>query len=248
MESKDTLGDRMKGYEEEGHWIHSVDPSKPWIARLDGRSFSRFTKQLGLAKPFDVSFRLLMLSLAKSLKDEFNASFAYSQSDEITLIFPAIDYENGQQNVFGGKVQKLNSVMAGYASAKFVRLLDVFFPNADKEKTPHFDCRIFNVPSETEASNCLIWRVKDSYRNAVSMIAQANFSHKELQGKKREDMIRMLSEKDIELTDFPEEYMYGFYLNKDGFQLILSDFVELANREDVIFRGESPIFRDNFLD
>ena len=48
----ESLGDRMKDYEKQQ--LQFIPPDWPFIVRLDGNSFSKFTKQL--KKPFDDIF------------------------------------------------------------------------------------------------------------------------------------------------------------------------------------------------
>ena len=59
------------------------------VARLDGRGFTQLTKDIHqFQAPFDPRFRDLMLGAAEALVTEFNAIYAYTQSDEISLLFP----------------------------------------------------------------------------------------------------------------------------------------------------------------
>lgn len=44
----------------------------------------------------------------------------------------------------------------------------------------NFDSRVFILP-EDEVVNYFLWRQQDATRNSISMVAQANFNHKELQ-------------------------------------------------------------------
>ena len=73
--TKDSLGDRMKSYEAFTCDIKLI-PRLPIIARLDGKSFSTFTK--GLSS--------LMVETTKKLVEHSNANCGYTQSDEITLV------------------------------------------------------------------------------------------------------------------------------------------------------------------
>ena len=82
MSSKDNLGDRIKQYERietRGKLI----PMLPTVVRLDGRSFSKFTKSF---EPFDEDMLQAMVATTKFLVEESNAVIGYTQSDEITLI------------------------------------------------------------------------------------------------------------------------------------------------------------------
>jgi tRNA(His) 5'-end guanylyltransferase len=72
-----------------------------------------------------------------------------------------------------------------------------------------FDSRCFNIPVE-EVTNCFIWRQQDATRNAIQMLGQCNFSHKELHGKSCSDIQDMLIEqKSINFNDMPTEFKRG---------------------------------------
>ena len=78
-----------------------------------------------------------------------------------------------------------------------------------------FDCRVFNVPNKQEACNVLMWREMDATRNSISAAAQANFSHKELQGKSKSEMMEMLfQKKNINWNDYPSYFKRGVYWQK----------------------------------
>lgn len=210
---RDSLGDRMKEYEEQTTGQH-LYTDEPVIVRLDGRAFHTFTR--ALEKPYDVSFGLVMTEVARLLAVETNARIAYVQSDEITLVLLA---SGNSEIYFAGKVFKIVSSLAAQASAQFNRLLPLAFPAGSKVlsfdwRLPTFDCRAFNVPTKEEAVNNLIWRQADARRNAVSMAAQANFSHKELQGKNSEAMLEMLEDKGINYDGYPSAMRLGTFVQR----------------------------------
>ena len=65
-----------------------------------------------------------------------------------------------------------------------------------------FDSRCFNIPKE-EVTNYFYWRQQDATRNSIQMVGQANFSHRELNGKSCNDIQEMLHEqKGINWNDF----------------------------------------------
>ena len=77
------------------------------------------------------------------------------------------------------------------------------------EKGAMFDARCFNIPEE-EVTNCFIWRQQDATRNAIQMLGQCNFSHKELHGKSCNDIQDMLmTQKGINFNDMPTEFKRG---------------------------------------
>ena len=95
---KSALGSRMKWYEK--RYSHQVMPMIPVLARVDGRSFSRFTK--GLGRPYDERMSKLMVAVTKFLVEETNARCGYTQSDEISLVW--LTEDPNAELFFGGKL------------------------------------------------------------------------------------------------------------------------------------------------
>jgi len=186
------LGDRMKQYE-------SVTTAQRFkqedvvIARLDGRSFSSFTRTLKKRGPFHSGFTDTMKAVTQHLVEAYNPVIGYTQSDEITLVFI-----NGSksEHPFGGRVFKIQSLMAADASVYFGSLLPVNMPEKIGTQ-PVFDCRCFTVPSKKEAYECIVWRRQDGYRNAVSTVAREYFSDKELHSIRKEEQLSMLMSKGV---------------------------------------------------
>src|SRR6185437_13588303 len=183
MRPDDEFGNRMKAYEaQETH--RRLDPHFPIYARIDGRSFTRFTR--GMDRPFDLRMTHAMIETTKYLVQSTHALVGYTQSDEISLIWLADAPES--DIFFSGKVQKMVSVLASMAAAKFARAI----PPQFADRLPHFDCRVFQIPSRTEAANVFLWRAMDARKNAISMVAQSRFSHRQLHGKDQKAMMAML--------------------------------------------------------
>jgi len=124
---KDELGDRIKEYENVSN-IKLMRKSYT-ILRLDGKAFHSYTK--GLDKPFDMGFIDDMDETAKYLCQNIQgAKFGYVQSDEITILLT--DFDNINTNAwFDNKVQKMCSVSASMATAKFNQLRLVRYFSGD---------------------------------------------------------------------------------------------------------------------
>ena len=75
-------------------------PHLPVVVRLDGVGFRHFTKDLRV--PFDVRFTRSMISMAADLVSKFNASIAYTISDEVTLVIPPAEFPGGPKQNSGG--------------------------------------------------------------------------------------------------------------------------------------------------
>jgi tRNA(His) 5'-end guanylyltransferase len=182
----------------------------PVCARLDGRAFHSFTR--GLERPYDRNFSELMLEVLKYLVEETGACMGYTQSDEISLIFRGSTLES--QIFFDGRIHKMVSTLAAMASVKFNRIMPSYLPEKKHTKMPTFDCRVWEVPDRTEATNVLVWREQDATKNSISMAAQSVFSHKALHGKNCSDMQDMLMEKGINWNDYPDFFKRGVYVQR----------------------------------
>ncbi len=134
---------------------HSVLPGIFMVARIDGRSFTRLTKEVHeFEAPFDVVFRDHMLTTTEHLMScGFKVVYGYTQSDEISLVL------HRDEDSFDRKLRKLNSVLAGEASAKFSLSLG---------DLGAFDCRISQLPTAAKVVDYLRWRNEDAHRNALN--------------------------------------------------------------------------------
>lgn len=196
----DNIGDRMKTYENVTRFY--VPHRTHTILRLDGCHFHTYTK--GLNKPFD-----------KQLMDDLNtttlkvlgmfqgAKLAYVQSDECSILLTDYDTIN-TSTWFDGNVQKIASVASSMFSSEFnklryQRIIETQSMNllGSVCKTAYFDCRVFTIPERTEVMNYFIWRNLDCIRNSISSVAQSLFSHKELDGKKSNDKLKMIESKGV---------------------------------------------------
>ena len=149
----DDLDEKMRRFETAHD--HCVLPEVFMVARLDGRGFTRLTKEIHkFEAPFDTKFRDLMTSTVEHLMGcGFRVLFGYTQSDEISLLLHRDD------DLFDRKLRKLNSVLAGEASAFFSLRLG---------STACFDCRISQLPTERLVVDYFRWRQEDAARNALN--------------------------------------------------------------------------------
>jgi len=124
-----------------------------WIVlRVDGRGFSRFTATR-FQKPFDAAFHALMLQTAQTLLEDLQGSYAYTESDEISVLFPP------GWDQFDREVEKLVSISAGIATAAFTHAAG----------TPaHFDSRVWLGTSGEDVVDYFRWRQDDATRCALN--------------------------------------------------------------------------------
>lgn len=243
MSDHTSLGDRMKQYEEPSINRRAFK-GQPLIARLDGNNFHTFTK--GLKRPYDERLSELMIGLTEALVDRYSAVIGYTQSDEITLAwFTPTGLTTGDYP-FSGRFQKLESLLAGFASAWFTsKLREGTIP----EKTDQlvcFDCRAFVVPNRREAYHTFLWRQLDATKNAISMAAQAHFSHKTLQHLHGGQMKNLLlSEKGINFDEYPSFFRRGTFVRRARDERILTP--EQLARIPEKYRPTGPVTR-SFID
>lgn len=211
MTSKDELGDRMKAYEAT-QTDQRFDPTLPVYARIDGRGFSKFTKNM--QRPFDVRMNRCMIETTKYLVEHTHAAIGYVQSDEISLTWAE------GKHFFAGRIQKSCSTLAGMTAAKFaVEYANQF--GYMSNKFPHFDCRVLSMPSRVETANMFLWRTLDARKNAISMAARHFFPHSLLQNKSSQDMIKLLSTVGAYMDDYPIEFTQGIFVKRQAEQVIL---------------------------
>jgi tRNA(His) guanylyltransferase len=149
----DDLDSKMRLFETAHDFC--VLPGIFMVARLDGRGFTRLTKEVQkFEAPFDTRFRDHMVNTVQHLMDcGFRAIYGYTQSDEISLLF------HRDADSFERKLRKFDSVLAGEASARFSLSLNAM---------ACFDCRISQLPTEPLVVDYFRWRQEDAVRNALN--------------------------------------------------------------------------------
>lgn len=236
----DALGDRMKSYYEDRYRFY-LTRRTPVIIRIDGNAFHTFTR--GLDRPFDFDFMQMMQETTVSLCQNIQGCVGgYVQSDEISLLL--IDYNTINTDAwFDYNLQKITSIAASRATMTFNGLVRSFVERHEKlidicaqqggayyldEELKHiikyklwepkidkamFDARAFNIPKE-DVTNYFIWRQKDATRNSIQAAGQAQFSHKELNGKSQSDIQEMLFQKGINWNDYSTVEKRGSFIRK----------------------------------
>jgi len=149
----DELDTRMRVFETAHD--HCALPGLYLVARLDGRGFTRLTKEVHpFEAPFDERMRDLMTATVTHLLGcGFRIAYGYTQSDEISLLL------HPDETTFGRKLRKYTSVLAGEASAAFSLKLGA---------VGVFDCRISQLPRAQDVVDYFRWRQEDASRNALN--------------------------------------------------------------------------------
>ena len=229
MKMKNPLGDRMKDFYED-RTRYKLARRTNTIIRIDGKAFHTYTK--GLKRPFDQGLMEDMDKTTEYLCQNIQgAKFGYVQSDEISILIT--DYDDITTHAwFDGNLQKMASIAASLATAKFNQLRmarfcmnegihpkyrdESFIHTKEIEcfKLAHFDARVFQIPYQEEVINYFIWRQQDATRNSISSVAQSLYSAKELHGKKTSDMQEMIFQKGINWNDYSPREKRGSVIRK----------------------------------
>lgn len=206
-----SIEDRMKRYESVSKYF--LPRRVPVIIRVDGRAFHTLTRKMFM-KGYDKNFIEKMQQVALFMRENISGCyFCYSQSDEISFLLT--DYKTiSTEPWFGYNLQKIVSISASLASSAF----------SDLCKTRvTFDSRAFSISAD-DVCNYFIWRQQDATRNAIQMLGQEHYSHKNLYGKNCSEIQEMLfSQRNINFNDCTTVRKRGFCVVKDKLKGIILD-------------------------
>jgi tRNA(His) guanylyltransferase len=146
----DSFEKRMRSQE----YFHNLRllPGAWVVVRLDGRGFSRFTESR-FEKPFDLKFHQLMVQTTQALIEELHGIYAYTESDEISLLFrPDWDW-------YDRSLEKIVSVSASIAGATFTLAA---------QTVAVFDSRVWLGTNSSQVVDYFRWRQADATRCALN--------------------------------------------------------------------------------
>jgi tRNA(His) 5'-end guanylyltransferase len=267
--SKIALGERMKFYEKL-EFSH-VPPYQPFLVRVDGNCFSKYTS--AFPKPFDLGFSRAMINASNELLKYFNARTVFVCSDEITLIFSSVcsknEYDDLISNdgivpthIYAGRRSKIESLVAAKATSLFNNFMNeeidvaislkgfglVYLDSAVqrvRQREAIFDARmiLFPVGNEIEIVNNIIWRSSyDCYRNTVTSYGRYIFGDKVIRNKNCGEIIEMMKEKAFDFSSqVPFHYKYGTFCKKIAVKMV-------NDKGEEYMRSKSYNFCVNLID
>lgn len=224
--NSDDFEARMRGFE----YFHALRllPETWTVIRVDGRSFSKFTES-GFDRPFDIRFRDAMVKAAQALLKEFHGLYAYTESDEISILFPP------DWTLFDRELEKVVSISAGIASSAFTLAIG---------KPAHFDSRIWLGTSKSLVVDYFRWRQSDAGRCALNgwcywTLRKAGKSVKDatarLENKSPAFKNELLFQHGINFNDLPQWQRRGIGVyweqyEKEGYNPIKKESVKALRR------------------
>ena len=236
----DEMDKKMRVYEESLDQV--LLPELYMVACLDGNRFTRLTKEVcKFEAPFDIRFRDMMIETVKGLMtgSGFRLIYGYTESDEISLLF------HPEDNTFSRKVRKLNTTLAGEASALFSLALG---------RAASFDCRIIPLPNLKLVADYFAWRQEDSHRNSLNAHCYWAMRREGMDKNAATDLLRsksnaykneLLFQRGINYNDLPawQKRGVGLYfraVEKEGFDPVTQKSV-MAERKVLYTDTELPI-------
>lgn len=231
---------RMKAME---HLYRTRLPENSFaVIRVDGKGFSKYTRSL--VRPFDAKFTHDMRETALYMTQNIDgAVFGYTQSDEISIIISDL-HSDKTQAWFGGQVQKIVSIAAALATAKFNQL------RPEMDGLALFDARVHHLEGTEDVLEYLQWRQKDAIKNSVGMLASAHFSHKSLMSVSVRDRKEMLLEKGIDWKDLDAAVKFGSIVERQQKEKEVTFFHKGEQRDITmnVVRNEWTVEAAPFID
>lgn len=147
--------------------------------RLDGKNFSKVCphlRKLGLLEPgYSLVFEDWMKDICAFLVNTLsNVVYAYTQSDEITVIFSPMPYneklQSHEPHVYNGRRDKLLTLCSSLATQRFHRSMVLCggVDLMDALPVAVFDARLGVYSTLADAFELVLWRSYDCSVNAVS--------------------------------------------------------------------------------
>jgi tRNA(His) 5'-end guanylyltransferase len=215
------------------------------IIRLDGRSFHTLARDLELVKPYDENFYRVISEVCNDLFNEFSPLFAYTFSDEISLLLDNVPFDC--------RIEKINSVIASFTASSFVLHYDTNF-----KKPPAFDSRIIPV-NDDDILKYFKWRQDESWSNCVNSHGIAYLKNKysnneandKIKGMKLNEIHELLFQNDINLNNVETYKKRGIGIYRKNKKI--EGFNKKENKNQISYRSyvytdwELPIFSEKFL-
>lgn len=151
------------------------------VIRLDGRTFTSFSKAHNFRKPNDQRALQLMNSAAEAVLSAFDDHivFAYGESDEYSFILKR------ESQLFSRRHSKILSTVLSLFTSAYVFNWPRFMTDIALQFPPSFDARIVLYPTTKHLRDYLSWRQADTHVNNLfntafwALVDRASMSNRE---------------------------------------------------------------------
>ena len=215
-------------------------PENTWLViHIDGDNFSKYTEKYD--KPFDIRLMYFMRSVTANLVLSFDAIFAYSQFDEISIL---LDPDN---NLLKRNLGKLISRAVSVATSTFTK---------QTNDNVMFAAHIYSFSNRKDLEAYFNWRIADCIKNCVNTYCHRKLveeghtpkkAAKRIANKGLKWRITFLQETfGINLADIPTWQLAGFnitweHYEKEGYNPIEDKMIMAERRRINIEEGSEKI-------
>jgi tRNA(His) guanylyltransferase len=202
---------RLKGKTASWEIYSELKSRAPLVVRADGRGFRKLLE--GCKKPYDIDFARSMAVAAVGffIDSGLSPALAFTFSDEISILF--------LEAPFSGRVEKIDSVIAGFLSAALSLKL---------ERTLSMDCRVIPL-CESEVVEYLAERQDETWRNHVFsygfyMLVGEGLTNSQamerLRGMREHEIHELVFQKGINLARTPAWERRGVMVYRKGGRVV----------------------------
>ncbi len=185
----------------------------PLFVRADGRNFKRVLSDK-FEKPYDERFAKGMAGAVKIFFENsgFDPKLAYIFSDEISFFFEHVPFE--------GRIEKLDSVIAGFLASALTIVLGF-------KEAIAFDARVIPVCKGEDVLEYVVQRQAEAWRNHINAYGYYGLraqglsekdAEKRLRGMKAGDVHEMLFRRGINLNETPKWQRRGILIAKQRYE------------------------------
>jgi tRNA(His) 5'-end guanylyltransferase len=205
----------------------NIEPHNYFSVRLDGTNFSSVCKYLRknniIEQNYSNIFDEIMHNVVQQLLKIFHGIiYAYTQSDEITLIFNKSNFNTKnncyEPHIYNGRRDKLLTIISGVATQSFnkeimfiifkMSNIDTFEQNIKNLPLITFDARIGMYETLRDAFELILWRSYDCGVNSISTTLYLENIKSELENLNTIDKLKILKDKNI-LQSMTNTQKYG---------------------------------------
>lgn len=195
----------------------------PLIVRADGRGFKKVLEKS--SKPYDIDFARAMVSAAQKFFLHFGPkpALAFTFSDEISLVFLKCP--------FAGRVEKIDSLAAGFLSAAI---------SLELHRLVSLDCRTIPLCLE-EIGSYLMERQDETWRNHVFsygffLLLEEGLNETQamdkLRGLKENEIHELVFQKGINLAKTPAWQRRGIMVYREEGQVTANWDIPLLSTKE----------------
>ncbi|MEN6329330.1 MAG: tRNA(His) guanylyltransferase Thg1 family protein [Methanobacteriaceae archaeon] len=220
------------------------------VVRADGRNFQRLAQELDLKKPYDKTFAGLMASVGVDIFQEFSPILVYIFSDEINILLGEIP--------FAGRLEKIDSIFAGYISSSFTRNLMENLNLEELSNPISFDSRILPLSPEMVVKY-FQERQKEAWRNCLNGYAYWTLRKehpyqkvvKILKNQKSKDLHDLLFKRGININEVSSWQRRGVGIYREKVEVKgynpLKDKKVVSIRKRAFVDWELPLFDSEYF-